>query len=182
MHTMDENMIRAIENFMDEEWYESDLIIAWNTRCQKLGYDEYMIFQMPEFDEFFCGCKPLEILDKVDDGFNPNDEYFIYNGHTGRYKSLDSFDGEDSPFDKSELIEFIVEYEGFGFPAYITTIDNSNLREAFIEEYFFDDDVEADDILSGIEDEEDINFFTEDWDALADRIRPFLKSEIEKEG
>lgn len=182
MHTMDENMIRAINNFMDAEWDKFDFIIAWNTRCEKQGYDEYMIFQMPEFDEFFCGCKPLEILDKVDDGFNPNDEYFVYNGHTGRYKSLDSFDDEKSPFDRSELIEFIVENEGFGFPTYMRTIENDDLREAFIEEYFFDDDVEADDILSGIEEEEDINFFTEDWDALADRIRPFLKSEIEKEG
>ena len=70
----------------------------------------------------------------------------------------------------------------FGFPTYMRTIENDDLREAFIEEYFFDDDVEADAILSGIEEEEDINFFTEDWDALADRIRPFLKSEIEKEG
>lgn len=179
---MDKNLINAISNFMDTEWDECDFITAWNTRCEKLGYDENMIFQMPEFDEFFCGCKPLEIFERVDAGFNPYDEYFVYNGHTGRYKSLDSFDDEDSPFNKSELLGFIVNNEGFGFPSYMATIDNSNLRDAFIEEYFFDDDIEADDILSGIENEEDINFFTEDWDALADRIRPFLKREIEKEG
>lgn len=105
---------------------ELDSYNGWlgNSRC----YEMYML----DFDEFFSGCAPLEVLQRAffghdDDsrgGFNPNSDYFYFNG----YGNLVSTNYPDySSFLDDYVIESMIKNRNE-----IDTIDtNDELKQLF---------------------------------------------------
>jgi len=68
---------------------DSDLLIAWNIRCDILQYMDDSIFNMDEFNELMSGFEPIYIAMRIFYGdFSPNHDFFMFNG----YGNLVSFD------------------------------------------------------------------------------------------
>ena len=68
---------------------DSDLLIAWNVRCDLLDYMDDSIYQIEYFNEFYHSVEPLEIAARIFYGdFCPNHEFFMFNGY-GKPVSFD---------------------------------------------------------------------------------------------
>lgn len=52
----------------------SNLIWVFNQYCENVNYMDDYIYQIEEIDDLFCGCSPLEVLEKCA-GINTNDDY-----------------------------------------------------------------------------------------------------------
>ena len=76
-------------------------INAYNGSMENLD-----IFEMDMFDEIMNGFEPMEIALKTYYGdFNPNDEYFRFNGYAN-LESLSEYDLENELLDyENEIIE-----------------------------------------------------------------------------
>lgn len=75
------------------------------------GYDgcfeEAIYYDMNELDEFLSGRTPLEIAQMIFFGdFNPNDDYFRFNGHG----DLESADWQDIVSDAEDLVDDIIDH------------------------------------------------------------------------
>lgn len=94
---------------------------SWDGR-----YECERFYDMYDFDDFFCGCKPLEILEKIDwTDFNPSHNYFrftIYGVVSSAYEDYDDIDD-------GELLDSVIdEYNNL----YINNGEFSSLVEDFI--------------------------------------------------
>ncbi len=70
------------------------------------GYDS--IYSMDELDELLCNDSPLHIAEMACYGdFNPNDEFFNFNG----YGNLNSFNCLDDWIDDDCIIDYVIEKE-----------------------------------------------------------------------
>lgn len=75
----------------------SDLVNVWNEYCDRVNCFDDRIYSMDELDEIFCGQDATYILNRAffghdqwsdDSAFNPNREYFTFNGY-GNLISID---------------------------------------------------------------------------------------------
>lgn len=88
-------LIETIENLSDR-----DLINLHNEWCyDNNNYDDEII-EMERFDEICDGMKPIDIATSIayGGGFNPNDDYFHFNGY-GNLESLSDLGSEIYPSD-----------------------------------------------------------------------------------
>ena len=61
---------------------DSDLLIAWNVRCDILQYMDDCMYQMEDFNELYHSAEPLEIASRIFYGdFSPNHEFFMFDGY-----------------------------------------------------------------------------------------------------
>lgn len=82
---------------------EDILLSCWN---EYNVYDN--VYNMEEFDEIFSNEKPSDLVNKIFYGdFNPNHDFFIFNG----YGNLKSSDYLDDLLDADELINNIINNE-----------------------------------------------------------------------
>ncbi len=89
---MNETQLAYLE-YQLEKLSDSDLVIAWNIRCDLLQYMDDCIYQIEDFNEFYHSVEPLEIASRVFYGdFCPNHEFFMFNGY-GNPVSFDYLSG-----------------------------------------------------------------------------------------
>ena len=87
MKTYDEK-VKAIKNII-EDMDDSDAIALHNEWCYKTNNYDDEIIEMERFDEICEGMTPSEIARSIVYGdFNPNHDYFHYNGY-GNFESTD---------------------------------------------------------------------------------------------
>lgn len=81
-----------------EHMHDIDLIhLISEINSYNGGYDEYVFYNMDEFNDIYAGVSPLEIADAVVDaygGFDIVDNYFYYNC-CGRLRSCDEATAAD---------------------------------------------------------------------------------------
>ena len=98
-------MLRDMDNW--------ELIEIHNAYCEKVNYTDDMIYDMSMLNEFYHGKDPLDILlDAYNGAFNPNDDWFRWNG----YGNLESTDRPvDDWIEIDDIADYIVENdEDFG--------------------------------------------------------------------
>ena len=87
MKTYDEK-IKAIKNII-EDMDDSDAVALHNEWCYETNNYDDEIIEMERFDEICEGMTPIEIANHIFYGdFNPNHEYFHYDGY-GNFESTD---------------------------------------------------------------------------------------------
>ena len=87
MKTYDEK-VEAIKNII-EDMDDSDAVALHNEYCYETNDYDDEIIEMERFDEICEGMTPIEIANHIFYGdFNPNHEYFHYNGY-GNFESTD---------------------------------------------------------------------------------------------
>ena len=85
MKTYDEK-VEAIKNII-EDMDDSDAVALHNEYCYETNNYDDEIIEMERFDEICEGMTPIEIANHIFYGdFNPNHEYFHYNGY-GNFES-----------------------------------------------------------------------------------------------
>lgn len=76
---------------------DSELVYVWNEYCDRVNCFDDRIYSMDELDEIFSGQDVTYILNRAffghdqwsdDSAFNPNREYFTFNGY-GNLISMD---------------------------------------------------------------------------------------------
>ena len=103
-------------------------------------FDDCVYFDMDEFDDFMSNYSPMEIARLIFFGndFNPNDDYFRFNGY-GNLESANWYDVEDEAEDlKYDIIgELVNSYSGdTPWPDldYLVDADNDTLFDDYFEE------------------------------------------------
>ena len=158
-----ENIIEEmIERYFDRYPEALEEIIeeldSWNGY---LGDDRY--YSMDDISEFFYDCDPVEILnrafyghdeDNTNSSFNPNREYFSFNG----YGNLVSSDYKDySAFNDRWLVEAIEENR-----PHIDSLDNYEELTALFDAYeditAIEDIIEEQDITA----EQAVNYYIDE--------------------
>ena len=145
-----------------------DMVALWNEYCEANNYyDDYI--ENNDIDELFYGCKPSEVLNKIDTNkYNQDDNYCAVDGW-GEYVSFDYADDDDSPFDLDSLAQWVYDNEdGCG---YLDEDDLTDHLDAinFVDEFFDDDDVDAFIEDNGIDVDEHAN----KYDAVKDYLEQY---------
>lgn len=156
--------IDYIVEIIKDNWSQSEIVDAWNQRCESHNYYDDQINYMGFFNELFFGLTPLEIVEKVKNSqFCAGNDYFAFNG----YGNLVSFDeAEDyNSFSYEELAEYLVE----NGDSTTKEIDTDLLLLAFLDEHFISYDRNLMfDAISKYMEEETFDVLMDDWDDLAD--------------
>ena len=108
----------VLEMLRDMDDYE--LVAIHNEYCDEVNYVDDRIYSMGEFDELYCmdGKSPLDVIrDAFNGSFNPNDDWFRWNG----YGNLESTDRPEDWMDLDDIADYIVEND--------EDFDNDDLRD-----------------------------------------------------
>ncbi len=147
----------AVENALRGLDYE--LIDLWNENADA----DDLVYQMYQLDEFMENDSPTEIALRVFHGdFNPNDDYFCFNG----YANLVSFsylEDKNCPVDLSDLTDRVME-DG------CDQIGNEDLVEDFLDAAGLSSDITADDACEWM-DSDGVSLLTEDWGEVVDSMK-----------
>ena len=104
---MQENMKEQIRETIEslDDW---DLVELHNEYCRANNYYDDEIFDMAVIDDLLCDMKPSKVLNLAFYGdFNPNHEYFKFNG----YGNLESLDYLSDYIDIDDITKYVVENE-----------------------------------------------------------------------
>lgn len=99
---------QAIEALIEAQ-EENVLISLWNRFLEDEARYDDSIYNMEDFEEITSGWKPLEAISRAFYGdFNPNDNYFAFNGY-GNLVSFDYVDDENCPICAYDMVYWFDE-------------------------------------------------------------------------
>lgn len=144
---------------------ESSKVSLWNDYCEANNYYDDMI-EYNDIDEMLYGCKPSEVLDRIDSNYSQYDKYCCWDG-CGELCSFNDID--DSDFNIDVLASWI--YDNEDACGYLDEDDISDHFDAcnFVDEYFDDDDIDTFIEDNGIDVEED----ADKYDAVKDYLEQY---------
>lgn len=118
--------VNAVAAYIADALTNEQIIAMHNEFCDKHGNPDDIIFQMGEYD-YICGGMDINDLARMQyyGAFNPNDDYFCFDGR-GNLSSFSSYDDDESPIFLSELAEYVIEYGA-------DDIESNDLIPAFLE-------------------------------------------------
>ena len=92
------------------EMLKKDMIltkdIVWQLNGLNGSFENYVLYNMEDFDEMMEGYTPTEIAQRIFFGdFNPNNSYFYFNG----YGNLESINEDEMESHFSILIDELVD-------------------------------------------------------------------------
>lgn len=118
-----EEKLRDTLRNMDSE----ELLYVWNEYTDRANYPDDRIYMMQELDEIYNGTDATEVLmrafyghddfgtDKTDTEFNPNRDYFYYNGY-GNLVSCEYLDWNKyanryccSIIDEDAIVDYMID-------------------------------------------------------------------------
>jgi hypothetical protein len=148
---------------------ESDMLELWNAYCEANNYyDDYI--EWNDIDELLYGCKPSEVLDKIDmNNYCQSDRYCVVDGW-GEYISFDYVEADGSPFDLDSLAQWIYDNEdACGY------LDEDDISSHFDHNSFVDNEMDDDDVEQFLI-SNDVSF-NEDDDEItkADLVKDYLE-------
>lgn len=93
-----------------KEMLKEDMIltkdIVWQLNSLNGSFENYVLYNMEDFDEMMEGYTPTEIAQRIFFGdFNPNNSYFYFNG----YGNLESINEDEMESHFSILIDELVD-------------------------------------------------------------------------
>lgn len=133
----DEVKVSEIEDYLNG-LSDSDQYYIYNEYLESVGYDDDRLYDMGDLDEILSGQSPSEIANLIYYGeFNPNDNYFKFNG----YGNLESLDYVDDGADFNEIAKYCVDNdEDFG------ESDIRDILDSYEEEEEEEEESEEDDL------------------------------------
>jgi len=160
------NKFEAIIEVM-KSWETSELVQAWNQRCDDYHEGDSYIEYMDSFNEMFYGKEPLDIADMMTNArFYSGDEYFSFNAH-GNLVSYSDLDDYDCPFEWYDMAEYMSD----NGDADTREVDSDKLADFFVlfvsEKTDIDEETIAKKVDTMIE-ETTFDLLTDDWDILYD--------------
>jgi hypothetical protein len=139
--------------------------LDWDGNGKKDIFDDMIEYN--DIDEILNGCKPSEVLNRIDSNYNQYDEYCCWDG----YGELCSFnDIDDSEFDIDVLASWIYDNEdACGY------LDEDELTDHFNYNNFVDSVMDEDDVEQFLI-SNDVSF-NEDDDEItrADLVKDYLE-------
>lgn len=82
-----------------KEMLKKDMILTkdlvWQLNSLNGSFENYVLYNMEDFDEMMEGYTPTEIAERIFFGdFNPNNDYFYFNGY-GNLESINEYEMEN---------------------------------------------------------------------------------------
>lgn len=144
---------------------DSNMVALWNEYCDANSYyGDYIEYN--DIDELLYGCKPSEVLSKIDSkNYNVSDEYCVWDGW-GELYSFDYADCDESPFDLDSLAQWIYENEdALGY------LDEDDISDCFDAISFVDNEMDEEDADAFIEDNSiEVDEDVDKYDACKDYL------------
>lgn len=123
----------------------------WNDYCEAQSYYDDRIESMVDFNDLFYGMSPLDLIRRLDGDFDPNDDWFYFDGR-GNCCSTDH--PEYDVIQQDDIAEYVDEHEN--------DLNDSGLAE-LLESWNEDEDDEDDEDPTDYDSEPDDD---EDTEAL----------------
>lgn len=105
-------MERVTAEGIIREWIEkltdTELVDLNNAFCRGNYYDDDIIYNMADLDEYLTGTA-TEVIEKLDDDFTIEHRWFTIS-YDEWYKSINNFGLENLPMDLSDLIQYVKEH------------------------------------------------------------------------
>lgn len=147
----------AVENAL--HGLDDNLVGLWNENAEA----DDMVYQMYQLDETMENDSPTEIALRIFHGdFNPNDDYFCFNGY-GNLVSFSYFGDKNCPIDLSDLTDRVMK-DGCG------QIGNEDLVDDFLDAAGLSSDITAVDACEWM-DSDGVSLLTEDWGEVAEAMK-----------
>lgn len=167
---------KAIKACINNDWKNDEIIDVWNRICEDNNNPDDIIYCNGE--DFFTsmfGCDIMSAVRAVSFGsYNFNDCYVRLNGY-GNVESFDYWDDDNSPMDIDEIVEYVIDNGDCDTPE----IDTDYLQVCFINAYYKGKEEEYVKWCDKIDEEEDFDLLTEDWDDLHERLEAFIEESKE---
>lgn len=148
---------------------DSEMASMWNEYCDANGYyDDWIEYN--DIDELLCGCKPSEVLSRIDmKNYDESDEYCSYDGY-GYLYSFNCVDDNGSPFDLNSLAQWVYKNEdALGY------LDEDDITDHFNYNSFVDNEMDNDDVEQFLI-SNDVSFNEDDDEiARADLVKDYLE-------
>ena len=125
---MKRNEVEAMIMEVLKQADDSDIFAIWNSYCEERNYCDDMVYNMEDLNEFFQGqdadyiiCRAFYGSDegREESSFNPNRDYFMFNGYGNLvsldYLSFNQYSGKfklsDFNYEVDNIIEYIIDNE-----------------------------------------------------------------------
>ena len=171
----------AVKDIIEKNWYDTDIITAWNRLCEENNDPDSMVNSMDDFEEFAEGVISRDgiarLLNMIKFGnFDLDNEWWWLNGYGNLHSADDILNCPRCSIDLGEIADYLISEGDAG----LAEVDTDELLDAFIGDYFAGDD-DAKDAAEEIIREESFDLLTDDWDDLEAAVKVKLAGEEDED-
>ena len=100
---------QKIKEFLESELTDDGLVQVWNDYCAIIDCCCDTIYDMGDFNLYYCGCDPMGVALRLfnSTNFNPHDHWFVIDG----YNNPVSTNFPIEYINTVNLAEYIIEYD-----------------------------------------------------------------------
>lgn len=159
--------INSVIEILNYSTSMDDAVKVWNEYCEKSNEDEY-IYPNEEYmlNELFSSVGEFARSARYGD-FHFAQKYMTFNGY-GNIVTFNTINNVNCPIDVNALVNYLIE-NGDTY----NIIDSDELENSFLDEYFpnAEDFDKAEEIADKLNEDEEINYLTDEWDKIAEAIK-----------
>lgn len=159
--------INSVIEILNYSTSMDDVVKVWNEYCEKSNKDE-RIYPNDEYNlnELFSSVGEFARSASYGD-FHFSQKYMTFNGY-GNIVTFNTINNVNCPIDVDALANYLIE-NGDTY----NIIDSDELENSFLDEYFpnAEDFDKAEEIADKLNEDEEINYLTDEWDKIAEAIK-----------
>lgn len=159
--------INSVIEILNYSTSMDDAVKVWNEYCKKSNKDEY-IYPNEEYmlNELFSSVEEFARSAMYGD-FHFAQKYMTFNGY-GNIVTFNTINNVNCPIDVDALANYLIK-NGDTY----NIIDSDDLKNSFLDEYFpnAEDFDKAEEIADKLNEDEEINYLTDEWDKIAEAIK-----------
>lgn len=159
--------INSVIEILNYSTSMDDVVKVWNEYCEKSNEDE-RIYPNDEYNlnELFSSVGEFARSASYGD-FHFSQKYMTFNGY-GNIVTFNTINNDNCPIDVNALVNYLIE-NGDTY----NIIDSDELENSFLDEYFpnAEDFDKAEEIADKLNEDEEINYLTDEWDKIAEAIK-----------
>lgn len=159
--------INSVIEILNYSTSMDDVVKVWNEYCEKSNEDE-RIYPNDEYNlnELFSSVGEFARSASYGD-FYFSQKYMTFNGY-GNIVTFNTINNVNCPIDVGALVNYLIE-NGDTY----NIIDSDELENSFLDEYFpnAEDFDKAEEIADKLNEDEEINYLTDEWGKIAEAIK-----------
>lgn len=159
--------INAVVEIFNYSASMDDIVKVWNKYCEKSNKDK-QIYPNDEYmlNEIFSSVGEFVRSASYGD-YHFNQKYMAVNGY-GNLVTFNTINNVNCPVDVVALAKYLIENGDI-----YNIIDNDDLKDSFLFEYFpnAEDYGKAEEIAEKLDEDEPINYLTDEWNKIAKAIK-----------
>ena len=159
--------INSVIEILNYSTSMDDVVKVWNEYCEKSNKDE-RIYPNDEYNlnELFSSVGEFARSARYGD-FHFAQKYMTFNGY-GNIVTFNTINNVNCPIDVDALANYLIK-NGDTY----NIIDSDELENSFLDEYFpnAEDFDKAEEIADKLNEDEEINYLTDEWDKIAEAIK-----------